>query len=49
MQIVEPPADAQPGMRVVLEGLPVSSEKIEEINLRSKNNKWSSTQPVCSK
>lgn len=45
-QILEPPADAQPGMKVLLEGLPASKEVTKEINLRSKSNKWDAAQPV---
>ena len=41
-----PPANAQPGMKVLLEGLPASKEVTKEINLRSKSNKWDAAQPV---
>ena len=43
---MEPPANAQPGMKVLLEGLPASKEVTKEINLRSKSNKWDAAQPV---
>ena len=41
-----PPANAQPGMKVLLEGLPASKEATKEIKLRSKSNKWDAAQPV---
>ena len=43
---MEPPTNAQPGMKVLLEGLPASKEVPKEINLRSKSNKWDAAQPV---
>lgn len=45
-QVLEPPADAKPGMKVLLEGLPAAKEPTKEINLRSKSNKWDAAQPV---
>lgn len=45
-QILEPPANAQPGMKVLLQGLPASKEATKEINLRSKSNKWDAAQAV---
>lgn len=44
--MLEPPADAKPGMKVLLEGLPAAKEPTKEINLRSKSNKWDAAQPV---
>ncbi|KAK8816772.1 hypothetical protein WA577_002169 [Blastocystis sp. JDR] len=45
VQVLEPPEDAVPGMKITLEGLPASTEATKEINLRSKSNKWDAAQP----
>ena len=45
--MLEPPADAQPGMKVMLEDLPACTVPTKEINLNKKNNVWFAAQPVC--